>query len=894
MVTRGAQPVFRRMLKLYKIFKTRLSGKSRFRLSQLLIFIVGFGLIGAYVLIHGFAATDCSSYPTVPSGTASINLCPSTVDHTLPAKFWGYGFSQYYYNDIIQPGYQQLFKQVAPEVIRNQIGKATNNGTPASPNTLLKNMYSLAQTMKSQGLNLGVILNMESGPASLPSTVSPASTSNYDNTGNRSPANEGALTNWFMDGGVDVLGVEFYNEPGGNEKWYTEPTGYTGQLYVQERENWSYVHQRQYADGIHQALGPKGRSAKILAAVQGTGEGYGESRAQDFFCGCGTTVTSGGGWPWTTDNLGSTGSGPIFDVYVFHPYPAGGGAQSGINSLAYPTLVWQHQSSLLAFMEAARSYLNAHGASGKQLAYDEGGFDLNSNVDALTEGVYAVLTARNQAHWNIPYYTLWSANTNTAAGANIWPLFLTSDHVTFRTTIRSSAARDITGKFLHNYKRQLTGYNVANVNGSGMTPGGTNTNPVQRIQATAGLSADGTKMAVLAVNMDLNSSQPFQVNLGTTATGSVTATYMTQNTAVGAMPTTTISATNSFTRTMEPGSEYLFEIPISTSSTPAPTVALSASPASITAGASSTLTWSSTNATSCSAVGGWTSSTATSGSQVVSPGSTTTYTMNCSGAGGSGSHAASVTVAAAPVTISGRTVAHTVDGNLNESDWNLSKSVSKTVSGSTTDTASWGTLWDNNYLYIGVKVQDSNLSTVAGFSAVNYWHNDSVEVYIDPDGDGGTTYDANDKQLAQVWNDTGLYGISASTPGVLHAWASVTGGYSVEMAIPWSSLGVTPASGMNLALDIGINDSVSGNRVGQLVWNGTASDYQDPSGFGLVTLGNFSAGKVGDLNGDGSVDGTDLAFLAANWKTANAAADINHDGIVDVLDLSLLLSHFGQ
>ena len=875
--------------------RKNISRRTNFSTLHMVIFMAGFIAIGAYVLTRGYAATDCSSYPTVPGGTASINLCPTAVDHTLPAKFWGYGFSQYYYNDIIQPGYQQLFKQVAPEVIRDQIGKAANNGTPASPNILLKNMYSLSQTMKSQGLNLGVILNMESGPASLPSTVSPATTSNYDSTGNRSPANEGALTNWFMDGGVDILGVEFYNEPGGNEKWYTQPAGYTGQLYVQERENWAYVHQRQYADGVHQALGPKGRSTKILAAVQGTGEGYGESRAQDFFCGCGTTVTSGGGWPWTTDNLGNTSSGPIFDVYVFHPYPAGDQSQSGLNSLAYPTLTWQNQSSLLAFMETARSYLNSHGASGKQLAYDEGGFDSGKNVDALGEGVYAVLTARNQAHWNIPYYTVWSANTNTVAGASIWPLFLTSDHVNFRNTIRSSAARDITGKFLHNYKKQLTGYNVATVSGSGMTPGGAYANPVQRIQATAGISADGTKMAVLAVNMDLTNSQPFQVNLGTTATGAVTATYMTQSTAVGNMPTASISATNTFTRTMEPGSEYLFEIPISGSVTPAPTVTVSANPGSIIPGGNSTLTWSSTNATSCTAVGGWTASTATSGSQAVSPSSTTSYTMNCAGAGagGSGGASATVTVTASTVTVSARSAAHIVDGKLNESDWNLSHSVSKVVSGSTADTAIWGALWDNSYLYVGVKVNDSSLSTTAGFGATNYWQNDSVEVYIDPDADGGTTYDALDKQLAQVWNDGGLYGLSSATPGVLHAWAASSGGYSVEMAIPWSSLGVNPSSGMNLNMDIGLNDSVAGSRTGQLMWSGTANDYQNPSGFGLATLAGTVPSKTGDLNADGNVNGSDLAFLASVWKTANLTADLNNDGTVNVADLSILLSHYG-
>mgnify|MGYP000663316254 CR=1 FL=1 len=60
------------------------------------------------------------------------------------------------------------------------------------------------------------------------------------------------------------------------------------------------------------------------------------------------------------------------------------------------------------------------------------------------------------------------------------------------------------------------------------------------------------------------------------------------------------------------------------------TATLTAYPTSITAGSSSTLTWSSSSATSCSA--SWTSSTARSGSATVWPSATTTYSITCSGA----------------------------------------------------------------------------------------------------------------------------------------------------------------------------------------------------------------------------------------------------------------------
>jgi len=75
----------------------------------------------------------------------------------------------------------------------------------------------------------------------------------------------------------------------------------------------------------------------------------------------------------------------------------------------------------------------------------------------------------------------------------------------------------------------------------------------------------------------------------------------------------------------------------------APSVSLTASPPTVTPGGSSTLTWTSTNATTCNGAP-WTSSTAANSSQSVTPAATTTYTLTCSGPGGSGQDSATVTV----------------------------------------------------------------------------------------------------------------------------------------------------------------------------------------------------------------------------------------------------------
>ena len=58
---------------------------------------------------------------------------------------------------------------------------------------------------------------------------------------------------------------------------------------------------------------------------------------------------------------------------------------------------------------------------------------------------------------------------------------------------------------------------------------------------------------------------------------------------------------------------------------------------------------------------------------------------------------------------------------------------------------------------------------------------------------------------------------------------------------------------------------------------------------------------VGDLNGDGVVDGLDLGILLDQWTMAGGprcglqffcTADLNLDGVVDGLDLGILLANW--
>ncbi len=151
---------------------------------------------------------------------------------------------------------------------------------------------------------------------------------------------------------------------------------------------------------------------------------------------------------------------------------------------------------------------------------------------------------------------------------------------------------------------------------------------------------------------------PSSITLGSSSTLSWSSTNATSCTASGAWSgaeatsgtaTETPTAVGSDTYTLSctgAGGTGSNSATLTVNTPAAPTVSISFDPTSITLGASSTLTWSSTNSTSCTASGSWSGAESTSGSESVTPSATgsDTYTLECTGAGGSATESATLTV----------------------------------------------------------------------------------------------------------------------------------------------------------------------------------------------------------------------------------------------------------
>ena len=127
-------------------------------------------------------------------------------------------------------------------------------------------------------------------------------------------------------------------------------------------------------------------------------------------------------------------------------------------------------------------------------------------------------------------------------------------------------------------------------------------------------------------------------------------------------------------------------VPVPVPGTPtAPSLAFTATPTSATQGQPAKLAWSTTNASTCTASGGWSGSRAVSGSAVVTPAFSTGYTLACTGSGGTASATVNVAVTAPPAgsnpTLGGHGLAfHISQGSVGA--W-LSVPAMSTQSGST-------------------------------------------------------------------------------------------------------------------------------------------------------------------------------------------------------------------
>ena len=181
-----------------------------------------------------------------------------------------------------------------------------------------------------------------------------------------------------------------------------------------------------------------------------------------------------------------------------------------------------------------------------------------------------------------------------------------------------------------------SGQKSATVNVSAPPPGNFNLNLGGSISCnaaplswTASSGADAYRILRGSSRVDISPYQPYTARNFTDTTVSQNTSYIYQIEAYNDGGTTRSNALNVDTPYCQP------------------TVSFSANPVSIYQGQTSTLSWSSSNSTSCIASGSWSGSKALNGSEnvVPLPPPSATYNLTCSGPGGSDSDSATIDIA---------------------------------------------------------------------------------------------------------------------------------------------------------------------------------------------------------------------------------------------------------
>jgi hypothetical protein len=155
--------------------------------------------------------------------------------------------------------------------------------------------------------------------------------------------------------------------------------------------------------------------------------------------------------------------------------------------------------------------------------------------------------------------------------------------------------------------------------------------------------------------------------------------------------------------------------------------------------------------------------------------------------------------------------------------------------------ASFKAAWNDDFLFLIFDVADAT-PMMNKNSPPSLWSGDGVEIFIGSEQfDRGGAMLFTDRQILLGAGGNNQFYVPnvAQQPAIkTEVLQAVNGkGYTMEAAIPWKDLEITPKENMTLLFDISIDNSDDGNsRTAQIVWNGTARNSGDRTAWGRMIL----------------------------------------------------------
>jgi hypothetical protein len=157
-------------------------------------------------------------------------------------------------------------------------------------------------------------------------------------------------------------------------------------------------------------------------------------------------------------------------------------------------------------------------------------------------------------------------------------------------------------------------------------------------------------------------------------------------------------------------------------------------------------------------------------------------------------------------------------------------------------------LYDAQYLYVLFLVHDDEYQAD---NLTQPYHDDAVEVYLDAKNDKADHFGSDDAQYIfavhakEVWAGNG----AAMHPGIDFKPGPIENGYAMEIRLPWENLGVQIVPGMEIGLELHVDDDDDGRDADHVLsWNSySTNSWSDTGNFATVSLAPPTAEGLSDV-----------------------------------------------
>jgi len=231
-----------------------------------------------------------------------------------------------------------------------------------------------------------------------------------------------------------------------------------------------------------------------------------------------------------------------------------------------------------------------------------------------------------------------------------------------------------------------------------------------------------------------------------------------------------------------------------------------------------------------------------------------------------------------------------IDGQLTEAAWLQATPINFSNSGRSNNSSSMKVIWDREAVYVGAEITDSQIDT----TGTDLWIDDSIEIFFDTSMNKTTSIDSDDVQV--IVNAEG----EVSKSGVVAAKGNKTGGYILEVKIPWSVMNVTPGFMEGLGMLLANNDRDAGvvtsyDNMG--IIDISQNIFKRPNLWGSIETNVSTKWRRGDYTNDTSVGLPDFAVFAGKYKTSGIECEydlVGDDCYLNIGDFQTFATNYGS